>query len=109
VLLRREGWLVNRKRVHRLYREEGLNLRRIKRTRRHLNALRKAVATMPQRADECRTMDVVSDALFDGRRSRALTLLDTFIRESLASARRRCGCGIVPHSLPAVSADKDPL
>ena len=84
ILLRREGWLVNHKRVHRLYREEGLNLRHIKRNRRHLKALRKALATMPQRVNECWTMDFVSDALFDGRRLRALTVLDTFTRESLA-------------------------
>ena len=75
---------MNHKRVHRLYKEEGLNLRHIKRNRRHLNALRKALATMPQRANECWTMDFVSDALFDGRRLRALTVLDTFTRESLA-------------------------
>ena len=84
VLLRREGWQVNHKRVHRLYREEGLNLRHTKRNRRHLNALRKALSTMPQRANECWAMDFVSDALFDGRRIRALTILDTFTRESLA-------------------------
>ena len=84
MLLRRKGWLVNHKRVHRLYREEGLNLRHIKRNRRHLNELRKALATMPQKANECWTMDSVSDALFDGRRLRALTVLDTFTRESLA-------------------------
>lgn len=84
ILLRREGWLVNRKRVHRLYREEGLNLRHIKRNRRHLNALRKALATMPQRNNECWAMDFVSDALFDGRRVRALTVIDTFTRESVA-------------------------
>ena len=63
---------------------EGLNLRHLKRNRRHLNALRKALTTMPQRANECWTMDFVSDALFDGRRLRALTVLDTFTRESLA-------------------------
>jgi putative transposase len=84
ILLRREGWLVNHKRVHRLYREEGLNLRNIKRNRRHMNALRKAQATRAQRMNECWTMDFVSDALFDGRRLRALTILDTFTRESLA-------------------------
>ena len=84
VLLRREGWLVNHKRVHRLYREEGLNLRHIKRNRRHLNSIRKALATMPKKVNECWAMDFVSDALFDGRRMRALTILDTFSRESLA-------------------------
>lgn len=84
VLLRREGWKVNHKRVHRLYKEEGLNLRLLKRSRRHLNALRKVVASTPQQANECWTMDFVSDSLFDGRRVRALTILDVYTRESLA-------------------------
>ena len=84
IMLRREGWLVNRKRVHRLYREEGLNLRHVKRNRRHLNALRNVMATLPRQANECWTMDFVSDSLFDGRRIRALTVLDMYTRESLA-------------------------
>ena len=83
-LLRREGWLVNHKRIYRLYREEGLNLRLPKRGRRHLNAQRKLSRAVAQKANECWSMDFVSDALFDGRRIRALTLLDTFSRESLA-------------------------
>lgn len=37
ILLRREGWLVNHKRVYRLYREDGLSLR-LKRPRRHVSA-----------------------------------------------------------------------
>lgn len=37
ILLRREGWRVNHKRVHRLYRDEGLSLR-LKRPRRHVSA-----------------------------------------------------------------------
>ena len=41
VLLRREVWMLSRKRGHRLCREEGLNLRHIKRSRRHLNAFAK--------------------------------------------------------------------
>jgi len=40
VLLPREGWQVNHKRVRRLYREEGLNLR-LKRPRRHVTAARR--------------------------------------------------------------------
>lgn len=84
ILLRREGWLVNHKRVLRLYREEGLNLRNIKRMRRHINAVRKNLAALPTQPNDCWAMDFVSDALFNGRRIRALTLLDTFTRESLA-------------------------
>ena len=37
ILLRREGWVVNQKRVYRLYREDGLSLR-LKRPRRHVSA-----------------------------------------------------------------------
>jgi putative transposase len=37
ILLRREGWMINRKRVYRLYKLEGLNLRS-KRPRRHVSA-----------------------------------------------------------------------
>ncbi len=37
ILLRREGWMVNHKRVYRLYREEGLSMR-VKRPRRHVSA-----------------------------------------------------------------------
>ncbi len=49
VPLRREGWPVNRKRVHRLYRLEGLSLRR-RRPRRHVTAARRmerAITTRP--------------------------------------------------------------
>lgn len=37
ILLRREGWFVNHKRVYRLYREDGLSLR-LKHPRRHVSA-----------------------------------------------------------------------
>ncbi len=83
VVLRREGLLVNLKRVRRLYREEGLNLR-IKRPRRHVSAAHRLERVQATRADEVWSMDFVSDALFDGRRLRALTLLDVFTREALA-------------------------
>ncbi len=83
VLLRREGWMVNHKRVYRLYREDGLSLR-LKRPRRHVSAAnreRQPAATAP---NELWSMDFVSDALFDGRRLRALTIVDAFTREALA-------------------------
>lgn len=83
ILLRREGWRVNHKRVYRLYREEGLSLR-LKRPRRHVSAAnreRRPGATAP---NELWSMDFVSDALFDGRRLRALTIIDAFTREALA-------------------------
>lgn len=83
VLLRREGWAVNRKRVYRLYRQEGLSLRH-KRPRRHVTAARRMERAAASRANEQWSMDFVSDALFDGRRIRALTLVDNYTREALA-------------------------
>ena len=83
VLLRREGWAVNRKRVHRLYRLEGLSLRR-KRPRRYVTAARRLEHMAAAEPNEQWSMDFVSDALFDGRRIRALTLVDNFTREALA-------------------------
>jgi len=83
ILLRREGWRVNHKRVHRLYREEGLSLRR-KRPRRHVTAARREQRVEAQEIDDIWSMDFVSDGLFNGRRFRALTLVDNLSRESLA-------------------------
>jgi len=82
VLLRREGWKVNHKLVYRLYREEGLEVRTKKR-RKRASALRVVLpaARMP---NERWSMDFVSDSLHDGRRFRALTLVDQFSRESPA-------------------------
>jgi putative transposase len=83
ILLRREGWPVNRKRVYRLYRQEGLSLRH-KRPRRHVMAARRSERPLATRPNEQWSMDFVSDALFDGRRIRALTLVDNYTREALA-------------------------
>lgn len=82
VLLRREGWKVNRKRVYRLYREEGLKLR-VKKRKRITSSMR----GQPEPAtavDQLWTMDFVSDSLSCGRRFRALTLIDAHSRECLA-------------------------
>lgn len=83
VLLRREGWQVNHKRVYRLYRMAGLNLRR-KRPRRRKAAAHRLERMSLRAPNECWSMDFVSDALFDGRRFRALTVVDNFTKESLA-------------------------
>jgi len=82
-LLRREGWHVNHKRVYRIYGEEGLHLRR-KRPRRHVSAAQRVVRPTVGSANECWSMDFVSDELFDGRRFRALTVVDNYTRECLA-------------------------
>ena len=79
VLLRREGWRVNHKRVHRLYVELGLQVR-TKRRKKHASHLRVPL-TPPQTVNERWSMDFVTDRLTDGRPFRVLTLVDLFSRE----------------------------
>ena len=88
MLLRREGWLVNSKRVCRLYREIGLQLRNKSPKRRVKAQLRddRAPATAP---NQVRAMDFVHDQLFDGRKIRILTVVDTFTRLSPAMEVRQ--------------------
>ena len=83
VMLKREGWQVNHKRVYRLYCLEGLRMRP-KRPRRHVSSRRRGLRTQASRPDERWAMDFMSDELFDGRRIRMLTIVDHFTRESLA-------------------------
>ncbi len=80
-MLRREGWTVNHKRVYRIYREEGLSVRRRGRKRVARERCPMAAATGP---DQRWALDFVSDALFWGRKVRMLTVVDAFTRESLA-------------------------
>jgi putative transposase len=79
VLLRREGWAVNHKRVYRLYRLEGLGLR-LKPRRKRVSAVR-VVAPAATKPNERWAMDFMTDSLYDGRRFRLLTLVDTATRE----------------------------
>jgi putative transposase len=81
VLLRREGWLVNKKRVRRLYRLEGLQLRMRVRRRKHI-ALHRGPAPRPAGPTERWSMDFVHDALADGRPFRVLTVMDQWSRHS---------------------------
>jgi putative transposase len=80
-LLRREGAMANKKLVQRVYREEGLAVRRRKRKR---VAIPRVPLPAPRAANERWSMDFVSDALGDGRKFRALTIVDDFTRESPA-------------------------
>jgi putative transposase len=81
VLLRREGWLINRKRVRRLYRLEGLQVRMRIRRRKHM-ALHRGPAPTPAGPAERWSMDFVHDALGDGRQFRVLTVVDQWSRHS---------------------------
>ncbi len=84
ILLRREGWRVNHKRVYRLYREEGLGIR-VKRRKKLASAPRvlPPPATQPF---ERWSLDFLSDSLVDGRRFRVLTIVDNVSRVSPAIA-----------------------
>ncbi len=81
IMLRREGWLVNAKRVFRLYREEGLGLRR-KFAKKRVSVVR-GPYVKPERMNQLWAMDFMADRLEDGRSFRILTLIDTFTREAL--------------------------
>lgn len=83
VLLRREGWLINRKRVHRLYRLDGLQVRMWVRRRKRLSLHRGPVPT-PTAANQHWSMDFVHDQLHDGRPFRILTVIDQRSRESVS-------------------------
>jgi len=81
VLLRREGWVVNHKRVLRLYREESLAVRT--KRRRKLAARLRVMPPLVGRANEHWAIDFVSDQLESGARFRVLTAVDCFTRECL--------------------------
>jgi len=82
ILLKREGVEVNHKRVFRLYRLEGLAVRR-KHRKRLASALR-TVLPPPTGPNERWSMDFVADAMTDGRRLRAFNVVDDYTRECLA-------------------------
>jgi putative transposase len=83
VLLRREGWKVGKHLVYRLYKEEGLALK--KRPQRRRKAVRPREERLrPTASNQAWSLDSVADQLQDGRRFRSLTIVDVFTRESLA-------------------------
>lgn len=82
VLLRREGQVVNKKRVQRIYREERLTVRRRGGCKRAIGT-RRPMET-PLAANQRWSLDFVSDQMTDGRRFRILTVVDDGTRECLA-------------------------
>lgn len=95
VLLRREGWHVNAKRIYRLYREEGLIVRT--KQRRKMARRRPVPIGFAVRPNQCWSMDFVSDKLADGRSFRILTVVDQFTREcvGLEADRSMTGMNVV--------------
>ena len=83
VMLRREGWTVNHKRIFRLYREEKLSLRRKRGRRRKRAEGRALLPPLPTAPDQAWTMDFTRDTLADGRLFRTLNLMDGCTREAL--------------------------
>lgn len=81
-LLAQEGQKANHKCVYRLYRAEGLVVRR--RRRKRLARGTGSPGALPQRSNQRWSMDFVSDCTAGGRKIRALTLVDDYTRECLA-------------------------
>ena len=83
VMLKREGWKVGKKRVYRLYRLEGLQLRMKVKRRKRISLLRgrPTPATGP---NQQWSMDFVHDQMLDGRAFRVLTVIDQWSRESVS-------------------------
>jgi len=86
-LLRREGWKVNKKRVHRLWREEGLKVPEKQRKRRRLaeggseNGCTRKTA---EHKDHVRSHDFVVDRTEDGRAPKMMPVVDEYSRECLS-------------------------
>ena len=79
IMLKREGLAVNHKRTERIYREEGLGLRRKRRRKGAAGA--RVIIPVPERPNQKWSMDLVSDITVTGRRFRALTIVDDYSRE----------------------------
>lgn len=84
-LLRREGWKVNRKRVHRLWRREGLKVPVRRRKKRRLGSGRNACSRRrAERPDHVWTWDFIHDRTTDGRALKWFSVVDEYTRECLA-------------------------
>lgn len=83
ILLERESWQVNHKRIYRLYCEEGLQIRN-KRPKRKVSAKLREDRQVPTGPNEVWSMDFLSDQLFDGSKIRILAIVDAFSKLSPA-------------------------
>ena len=89
--MRRQGWPDNHKRIERLYREEGLQVRR--RKRKHISRTERQPLIQPGKPNELWAIDFVSDATTKGRKLKMLTILDCFSRECLDIVTDTSICG----------------
>ena len=107
-LLWREGWVVNHKRVERIWRREGLKVPRKqpKRGRLWLND-GSCIRLRPEYPNHVWTYDFVHDRTHDGKPIRLLTVLDEYTRESLAiDVERKLNSDHVLHRLAQLFADR---
>ncbi len=82
ILLEREGLFVNIKRVHRIWKREGLPLKR-KRPKRRVQAKKGDVIRKAEHANHVWSYDIVIDSTQRGNMIKMLTVLDEYTRESL--------------------------
>lgn len=83
--LRLDGWPVNHKRVERLWRSEGLQVRKKRRKRRRVGCSANGILRLrPERVNHVWTYDFVVDRTEDGRRLKILGVMDEYSRECLA-------------------------
>lgn len=82
VMLKRDGYDYNIKKIYRLYREEGLMVRRRKGRKRAIGT--RLPLPKPDSLNQVWSLDFLSDALSDGRRFRVLGVMDQWSRECLA-------------------------
>ena len=88
-LLRAEGWVVNHKKVERIWREEGLQLpQRHKKRKRLYHKDSSIIRLRPKYPNHIWSIDFVHDRLSNGRPYKMLTVLDEFTREALCVAAR---------------------
>jgi len=111
VLLERRGYSVNHKRLYRMYREEHLAVRRLK--RKHVTRPAAALANLSNANQEW-SMDFVADGLATGRALRIFTLVDSFTRACLALEVDSCFQAVAYASAglgdrAAWRTDNDPL
>lgn len=84
-MMRNEGFVVNHKRVYRIWREEGLKMptKQPKRARLWLSD-GSTIRLRPQRKNHVWSYDFVSDQTYNGRKFRVLNIIDEYTRECLA-------------------------
>jgi transposase InsO family protein len=90
-LLRREGWRVNRKRVYRLWQQEGFQVRQKQRKKRRLGTVENGIVRRrAEHKDDVWAWDFVFDRTANGRTLKWLSVVDEYTRECVAlEANRR--------------------